>query len=105
MFNQKPTGVCPVCNGTKREPVQEDLRGQNWLKTNKSYDETTHTRNCYNCSPKGMFVNGEPKGIVPLDRDGNPCKHRFEETQLGRCWYSYKCANGCGESYQIDSGD
>ena len=50
-------------------------------------------------------VNGEPKGIVPLDRDGNPCKHRFEETQLGRCWYQYKCANGCGESYQIDSGD
>ena len=105
MTQNKPTGVCPVCNGSKREPVQEEYRGKSWLKSRSDYDEETHTQRCFNCSPRGMFVSDEPKGIVPLDRDGNPCKHNYIEKKLGNCWYSYTCANGCGESYTIDSGD
>ena len=104
MLKPMLTGVCPVCNGSKRQPCSQE-RGTDWLKHVASYDPETHTVSCSNCAIKGMNSNHkEPLGYVPLDKDGNPCTHKFIEKKLGNCWYQYTCAN-CGESHQIDSGD
>jgi len=75
--------VCPCCNGSKKQ----------------------NNRDCYNCSPNGMFVDSTPKGYTRQRKDdGLGCKHEFRGTSLGRCYTRYDCG-GCGTSYSIDSGD
>jgi hypothetical protein len=47
-------------------------------------------------------------GIVPLDKDGDPCLHAYDETgpedRRRYGWHEYTCSN-CGDQYVIDSGD
>lgn len=101
-MNNKPTGTCPVCNGTLRQPVTDKERHS--IKWNKSYDAETDTINCYNCMPRGMFASPIPTGVVSLNHEGAPCTHRFIETKLGNCYYRYTCEH-CGDAFSIDSGD
>lgn len=98
-MTNRPTGPCPVCKGTKR--VAADERDAKW---NRSYDPETKTKYCQNCCKKGMFADPTPLGIVPLNKDGEPCAHHYLEKKLGNCWYQYKCEH-CDDSFTIDSGD
>jgi len=47
---------------------------------------------------------GQPRGQVPLNREGKPCQHLYKSRTVGRCLTEYVCEH-CGDSYQIDSGD
>jgi hypothetical protein len=102
-MSNRPTGTCPVCNGTLRQPI-DAVNAESHKRWNKSYDAETQTIHCQNCIPKGMFASSIPTGIVPLNKDGEPCKHRYEEMTIGRCYYKYTCMY-CGDGYTIDSGD
>ena len=102
-MSNRPTGTCPVCNGTLRQAI-DPINSASEKKWNRTYDPNTETVACRNCAPKGMFSSGIPTGIVPLNKDGEPCKHRYIERTIGRCYHSYTC-EGCGDSYTIDSGD
>lgn len=102
-MNNKPTGTCPVCNGTLRQGL-EPLNAESEKKWNRSYDAATETIACQNCMPKGMFAPPTPTGIVSLNKDGEPCKHRFHSETIGRCYHRYTCIH-CGDSFTIDSGD
>lgn len=91
-------GTCPVCNGTGRVPAG-DRRYKDVL---ASYDKETDTLSCRNCG--GQYMYGKGTGKVPLDKEGNPCTHKYTGRNVGRCLTEYICDN-CGDRYQIDSGD
>jgi DNA-directed RNA polymerase subunit RPC12/RpoP len=93
-------GVCPVCNGTCRQPVDESMK--KYADTIYSYDKSDDTIACNNCGGQGMF--GSPSGEVPLRSDGTPCKHEYKGVERGRCYTVYTCIH-CKHSYDIDSGD
>lgn len=80
-------GTCPVCNGTLKSPA--------WWNEKEMQD-------CRNCG--GQYMFGSPKGLVRLDKEGNPCNHSYVGRSTGRCLTTYDCKN-CGDSYNIDSGD
>jgi hypothetical protein len=91
-------GTCPVCNGTHRVPA-----GDNKYKhVIAGYDKDTDTFACTNCG--GQYMYGSPKGQVRLNRDGEPCHHKYSSRTVGRCLTEYTCSE-CGDRYQIDSGD
>lgn len=92
------TGTCPVCNGTTRRPAG-DYKYKNVL---ASYDKATDTLACNNCGGQKMFSN--PTGVVPLRKDGTPCKHEYTSVKAGRCYTKYTCIH-CDDRYDIDSGD
>jgi hypothetical protein len=100
-------GTCPVCNGTTRRPINEDEHYLRNLSSKEAswygYDKETDTRKCGNCGPRGMFA-GPSDGKVHLKPDGLPCKHRYHEETIGRCYHQSTCEH-CGDSYTIDSGD
>ena len=93
-------GTCPVCNGTGRVPVP--AHQQRYKNVYASYDADTDTLACTNCGGQTMY--GRPTGQVPLNKDGQPCKHSYTSRTVGRCLTEYTCSD-CGHRYQIDSGD
>ena len=93
-------GTCPVCNGTGRVPVP--AHQQRYKNVYASYDADTDTLACTNCGGQTMY--GRPTGQVPLNKDGQPCKHSYPSRTVGRCLTEYTCSE-CGHRYQIDSGD
>lgn len=97
----KPTGTCPVCNGTKRVPATGDYKDITY-----GYDRATDTFPCCNCG--GQYQGSGPTGQVALRADGTPCIHKYEETgPLHRRmygWHEYTCTH-CGDKHSIDSGD
>jgi len=92
--------TCPVCNGSGRRPVPEDQ--QRWKTIMGSYDAATDTFSCDNCGGQTMY--GKATGLVPLNKEGNPCRHEYTGLSRGRCWTQYTCRH-CGYSYDIDSSD
>ena len=74
--------TCPVCNGQRKD--------------------ANTGRPCRNCGGQRMF--GEALGVVPLDKNGNPCRHEYKSFTIGRCLTRYTCVK-CGYEYVIDSGD
>jgi uncharacterized protein YbaR (Trm112 family) len=94
------TGICPVCNGTKRQLVSADQ--QKYKHVYSGYDKETDTLPCSNCGAQYMY--GSPRGEVKLNKDEVPCTHSYSSKSVGRCLTQYTCQH-CGDSYQIDSGD
>jgi len=90
-------GVCPVCNGTKLIELTAEEREQWWHKKKNR----TH-RDCDNCGAQYMY--GSSKGEVRLNAQGEPCTHKYQSSNAGRCLTNYDCVH-CGDHYQIDSGD
>jgi hypothetical protein len=93
-------GVCPVCNGTGREPIPASL--ESCKNVIAGYDKDTDTLPCNNCG--GQYMYGTPRGEVKLNREGVPCTHKYTSQNVGRCLTQYTCSE-CGDSYTIDSGD
>ena len=92
------TGTCPVCNGSGRKqaydsPYKSVLAG---------YDEQTDTLPCTNCG--GQYMYGRPTGQVRLNKDGEPCTHKYVSKSVGRCLTEYFCV-WCADRHTIDSGD
>jgi DNA-directed RNA polymerase subunit RPC12/RpoP len=69
-----------------------------WFDYNKEDD----TIKCSNCG--GQRMSGMPMGKVRLDKNGQPCVHKYTRRKVGRCLHEYTCEN-CGDRYEIDSGD
>lgn len=93
-------GVCPVCNGTGRESVTPEL--EKYKRVISGYDEETDTFSCRNCGTQYMF--GKPLGIVPLNKEGNPCTHSYTIETVGKSFHKYYCKH-CGDTFHVDSGD
>ena len=93
-------GICPVCNGTQRVPVPADM--ERYKNVIAGYDKATDTFPCTNCG--GQYQWGKPTGEVRLNKEGQPCKHKYSAKTVGRCLTEYTCEH-CGDRYQIDSGD
>jgi len=93
-------GVCPVCNGSHRQPAEERMK--KYADTISGYDKNNDTIACNNCGGQGMF--GRPTGEVPLRADGTPCKHEYKGVERGRCYTVYTCIH-CSHRFDIDSGD
>ena len=91
-------GTCPVCEGTTRIPAG-DRQHKNIL---AGYDSATDTLQCMNCGGQRMF--GRATGQVPLNRNGEPCRHQYRGETIGRCLTRYTCSE-CGDRHEIDSGD
>lgn len=89
------TGICPVCNGAGQLPLTDHDKQWSWNK------DRTH-KECYNCG--GHYMMGKGRGQVPLNKEGQPCVHKYTSRNVGRCLTEYKCDH-CGDRYQIDSGD
>lgn len=88
-------GTCPVCNGEGKVPLTDYDKQWSWNKG------VTH-KECYNCG--GQYMYGKGTGQVRLNKEGQPCKHKYSSRNVGRCLTQYTCDN-CGDSFQIDSGD
>lgn len=96
----KGCGICPVCNGSTRVPVESEY--SKYKTMYRDYDAATDTLACRNCG--GQTMSGNANGYVRLDKDGAPCTHHFLGRVAGRCYTVYTC-DKCGSSYDIDSGD
>ena len=93
-------GTCPVCNGSGRVSVPEHQ--QRYKHVYAGYDAETDTLGCTNCG--GQYMYGTPSGEVRLNKEGQPCTHKYTSKTVGRCLTEYTCSE-CGDRYQIDSGD
>jgi hypothetical protein len=95
------TGICPVCNGSKRTPLPEHSR--QWAHVIAGYDKATDSLPCDNCTPSQL---SEPTGVVPLRADGHPCAHEFREVstahQSMHGEHHYVCG-ACSTRKYIDS--
>lgn len=95
------TGICPVCNGTKRVPYVSK-----YAHVMAGYSKETATIPCGNCG--GQYISMTATGLVALQSDGTPCIHKYEETgpihSRQRGWHEYTCTH-CGDRHSIDSGD
>ena len=98
---QREKGKCPVCKGTTRVAA-DPTKDAKYFRVYSSYDEATHTLNCGNCGSQYMF--GRPTGETYLNKDGEPCTHKYTSETVGRCYHKYTCIN-CGDTFHIDSGD
>jgi transcription elongation factor Elf1 len=97
-------GVCPVCNGAKRVPCPEHLKGVGVLLKWYNYDSQSDTIPCQNCGGQyhiDKYVCGEPTGVVVLQSNGVPCTHEYESANKGRQHTEYKCVH-CGDTYITD---
>ena len=99
---QKITGVCPVCDGTGHQPCPDNCREQGVKYGWYGYRAEDDTIDCDNCGAQYMF--SKPSGVVPLNRDGVPCRHEYRGQNAGRCLTTYTCIH-CDDRHQIDSGD
>ena len=88
-------GICPICNGLGKVPLDA-------VEAKYSYNAGKTHSECHNCGGQEMF--GKGTGRVPLNREGQPCVHKYTGVQQGRCYYRYTCIH-CGSSHSIDSGD
>jgi hypothetical protein len=88
-------GTCPVCNGSGKVPLTADELKYSWNK-----DKTE--RECSNCGGQKMYGRGT--GKVRLNKNGEPCTHKYTRRTIGRCLTEYTCSE-CGDRYEIDSGD
>ena len=91
-------GVCPVCNGTKRQhyagKYQDSVAG---------FSKVDHTIPCQNCG--GQYMFGTSTGLVRHTKDTNlPCTHDYTCTSSKNCLHTFVCKH-CGDTFQIDSGD
>ena len=90
-------GICPVCNGTKRQnytgPDAEVIYG---------FDPESKTLPCRNCG--GQYMFGTPLGLVVLNANNIPCTHEYKHVSSVRCLHTFQCIH-CLDTYQIDSGD
>lgn len=93
-------GMCPLCAGSGRVTVPENM--DRYKHVIAGYDKETNTLGCTNCG--GQYMYGKPKGEVRLNKQGDPCKHSYKSSIVGRCLTQYICDH-CSDSYQIDSGD
>lgn len=93
-INQREQGVCPVCNGEKQIKMSERERMNSWSKS--------EYKQCDNCG--GQTMTGIATGKVFLNKEGNPCVHKYVGRNAGRCYTIYTCTE-CGMSFGIDSGD
>lgn len=100
MYIQPGHGVCPVCAGTCRVAVP--AQKQSYKKVIQGYDADTDTIPCDNCGAQRQW--GRATGEVRLNKSGEPCVHKYQSKNVGRCLTRYTCEH-CGDSYQIDSGD
>lgn len=91
-------GICPVCSGSGRRSAD----GVSAKTVYAGYDKETDTLPCNNCGGQTMY--GRPTGEVSLRKDGTPCKHEYNSTNVGRCLTRYNCVH-CTFSFNIDSGD
>lgn len=88
-------GICPVCNGTKRQPYT----GKHPVAGLSTVDNTIPCQNC-----GGQYMFGAPSGLVWHNKQDLPCTHSYECVSSANCLHTYKCQH-CGDTYQIDSGD
>ena len=93
-------GTCPVCNGSGRVAVPEHQ--QRYKHVYAGYDAETDTLGCTNCG--GQYMYGRSTGEVRLNKEGQPCTHKYTSRTVGRCLTEYTCSE-CGDRYEIDSGD
>jgi hypothetical protein len=95
---------CPVCHGTKRICVNDLPPDQRRFATEYySYSTEDNSINCANCGGQTMMAT--PTGLVRPRRDnGQACKHEYQGTQIGHCYWRYTCTH-CGDEHCIDSGD
>ena len=103
MRSVREYGVCPVCDGTRRQIAPAEMLSASVIKNGwYGYSAFDGKVKCYNCGGQTM---GEPCGKVTLRPDGTPCKHSigFGKT-IGNCLNEYTCEL-CNWSYVIDSGD
>lgn len=100
MHIQPGYGVCPVCNGSGRMAVPDAQ--QQYKKSIYGYDPVTDSLPCCNCGGQRQF--GRPTGEVRLNKNGDPCTHKYHSATVGRCLTKYTCEH-CGDSFEIDSGD
>ena len=91
-------GVCPVCNGSGRVAAGD----YQYKSVIAGYDKDTDTLPCTNCG--GQYMYSRPTGEVRLNKEGQPCKHKYTSKTVGRCLTEYTCEH-CGDRYQIDIGD
>ena len=98
-------GECPLCNGTGKVlatgSTLEYGRSNGWYGYVKDEDGKEYC-DCYNCGAQYMF--SKPSGIVRLNKEGQPCAHKYKGWNAGRCYTKYLCEH-CGDEYAIDSGD
>lgn len=92
------TGTCLVCSGSGRVAAGD----YKYKHVVAGYDKETDTLACTNCGAQYMY--GRSSGKVRLDKNGEPCVHRYTSRNVGRCLTEYTCIQ-CGDNYQIDSGD
>ena len=87
--------TCPVCKGFGKLPLEESEKRYSWNK------DRTH-KECCNCG--GQYMYGKGHGTVQMNKNGEPCTHKYTGRTVGRCLTEYTCSD-CGDRYQIDSGD
>lgn len=97
-MNTIKTGICPVCNGSKRMSAASIAYKSGY----RGYDADSDTLPCNNCGGQTMW--GEPSGVVSLRDDDTPCVHEYDCRKKGRCYHVYYCKH-CSYSFDIDSGD
>lgn len=93
-------GICPVCNGTGREPVTTET--EKYKRVIHGYDAETETFSCSNCGTQYMFE--KPRGEVPLNRNGVPCTHAYTIETVGKCYHKHTCKH-CGDTFHVDTSD
>jgi hypothetical protein len=91
---------CPKCNGSGRMPVPENL--QRFKNVLAGYEHETDTLDCDNCG--GQYMYTKPTGMVPANKNGEPCLHSYKGSVVGNCITSYTCEH-CDDTYRIDTGD
>jgi hypothetical protein len=94
-----PDAVCPKCNGTAREVLEESSRKYRIA----TYRESDHTIACRNCGGQTMSLTATGRTRVD-PATGLGCMHEYIGAQAGNCYRVYACRK-CGDGYDIDSGD
>jgi hypothetical protein len=89
-------GICPVCNGLGKVPLDP-------VEAKYSYNAGKTHKECHNCGGQQMF--GKGTGRVPLNKEGQPCRHDYVGSATGyRSLVRLTCKH-CGHSFEVDSGD
>jgi len=98
-MNMRALGTCPVCDGTGRMAAGN----RQYKMVIYGYDAKTDTLGCNNCG--GQYMDARPTGQVPLNHEGQPCRHVYKGVPgRWRCTTDYVCQH-CHDTYMIDSGD
>jgi len=100
-LNFGETGICPVCNGTCTVTITRPV----WDSKTRNRVNTPTIVPCTNCG--GQYMFGTPRGNVPLNKQGQPCKHSYTQPGPGyrSSTYSVTYCEHCDDPLSIDSGD